>query len=109
MKPITFLGRSLESIRGFPEGARRAVGFQLDLVQRGIDPDDWKPMATIGRGVREVRVRSVHGAFRVVYIAVYAEAVYVLHAFRKKAQATSRLDVEIARDRYGVLIRSRQQ
>ena len=83
MKPITFLGTALESIRRFPEDTRRAVGLQLDLVQRGIDPDDWKPVATIGRSVREIRVRSVHGAFRVVYVAIFAEAGYVFMPSRR--------------------------
>jgi phage-related protein len=72
----------------------------LERVQRGLDPDDWKPMQTIGAGVREIRVRDVTGAFRVVYVATFVEAVYVLHAFAKKTQRTSPRDVALARSRF---------
>jgi len=96
MKPVVFLGDSLDRVRAFPERARRNAGFQLDRVQRGLDPDDWKPMATIGSGVREIRVRDATGAYRVVYVASFAEAVYVLHAFQKKTQRTSARDLALA-------------
>ena len=96
MKPITFLGNSLDDLRAFPEEARREAGHQLDRVQRGLEPDDWKPMPTIGPGVREVRVRDEAGAFRVIYTATFAEAVYVLHAFQKKTQATAKRDLALA-------------
>jgi phage-related protein len=65
-------------------------------VQRGLDPDDWKPMTGIGSGVREVRIRGEMGAFRVIYIATLADAVYVLHAFRKTTQRTAKRDLELA-------------
>ena len=72
MKPVTFLGDSLDMVRAFPAGARREAGFQIDRIQRGLDPDNWKPMKTIGPGVREIRIRSGAGAFRVIYIATFA-------------------------------------
>jgi phage-related protein len=96
MEPVVFLGDSLSDLRAFPERARRDAGFQLDRVQRGLDPEDWKPMQTIGPGVREIRVRDATGAFRVVYIATVADAVYVLHAFVKKTQRTSQRDLVLA-------------
>jgi phage-related protein len=96
MKPVVFLGDSLDHIRAFPERPRRDAGFQLDRVQRGLDPDDWKPMTAIGFGVREIRLRDAMGAYRVVYIANFAEAVYVLHAFHKKTQRTSVRDITLA-------------
>lgn len=68
-------------------------------VQRGEEPDDWKPMATIGVGVREIRIREDSGAFRIIYVAKFAEAVYVLHAFRKTTQTTRARDIELAKDR----------
>src|SRR5437763_16608668 len=77
LKPIAFCGDSLNELRAFPEGARQEAGFQLYRVQRGLDPADWKPMATIGRGVREIRIRDEAGAYRVIYIATFTEAVYV--------------------------------
>ena len=96
MKPVVFLGDSLERLRAFPDGARRNAGFQIDRVQRGLDPDDWKPMTTIGAGVREIRVRHASGPYRVVHVANFAEAVYVLHAFAKKTQRTARRDLDLA-------------
>ena len=96
MKPVVFLGDSLDRIRAFPERARRDAGFQLDRVQRGLEPDDWKPMPTIGPGAREIRVRDATGAYRVVYVAHFADAVYVLHAFQKKTQRTSPRDLALA-------------
>ena len=71
----SFLGDSLDKVREFPAGARREAGFQIDRVQRGLDPDVWKPMKTIGTGVREIRIRDAAGAFRVIYIAAFAEAI----------------------------------
>lgn len=107
-KPVSFLGNSLNRIKEFPQGARREVGFQLDKVQQGLMPDDWKPMPTIGKGVAEIRIRDSAGAFRVVYIASLPEAVYVLDAFQKKRQATAKTDLELARARLERLIRSRR-
>src|SRR5690242_6040668 len=102
MKPIVFAGDSLGRIRAFPADARRETGYQLERVQSGLDPADWKPMAAVGIGVSEIRVRS-EGAFRTLYVAKFPEAVYVLHAFRKKTQQTSRSDIELARLRYRAL------
>ncbi len=107
MKPITFLGNSLGEVRSFPTGARRELGYQLDRVQRGRMPEDWKPMKTIGRSVCEIRVRDDGGAFRVIYLATLPESVYVLHAFQKKTQATSKADLELVRSRLKELMRSR--
>ena len=69
-------------------------GYQLEQVQRGEQPDDFKPMPTVGKGVEEIRVTDESGAYRVIYVARRAEAVYVLHAFQKKTQATSRRDID---------------
>jgi phage-related protein len=96
MKPVVFLGDALDRIREFPEKARRQAGLELRLVQHGLDPSDWKPMRTVGPGVREIRVRDTAGAFRVLYIANLPDAVYVLHAFQKKTQATARRDLDVA-------------
>jgi phage-related protein len=109
MKPVSFLGDSLDAIRSFPEAARREAGFQIDRVQRGLDPDDWKPMKTVGPSVREIRVWHTVGAFRVIYLATLADAVYVLHAFQKKSRTTSKRDLELATMRFRDLIRRVQQ
>ena len=100
MKTLKFLGDSLKCLRQFPEDARNDAGYQLDKVQRGEQPVDFKPMPLIGNGVEELRVWDDSGTYRVVYAARLADAVYVLHAFQKKTQATSKRDMELARKRY---------
>lgn len=96
MKDIVFLGDSLERIREFPGNARRRAGLELRRVQHGLEPLDWKSMKSVGPGVREIRVREASGAFRILYVAAYVDAVYVLHAFQKKTQATARRDLDLA-------------
>ena len=104
MRPVRFLGDSLKCLRDFPSGARHDAGYQLDRVQRGRQPDDFKPMPVIGSGVEEIRVSSSSGAYRVIYLARQAEAIYVLHAFQKKTQATPKRDLEIAKRRFRQLL-----
>lgn len=108
MKPIRFLGDSLERLREFPEDARQDAGFQLEQVQRGQQPHDFKPMPGIGKGVEEIRIRDKSGIYRVIYTARLADAVYVLHAFQKKTPATSKPDMEIAKERFAQLRRERK-
>jgi phage-related protein len=108
MKPIEFRGDSLDCLREFPKLVRREAGFQLDRVQRGLDPFDWKPMTTVGAGVREIRVRDDSGAYRVLYVAKIADAVYVLHCFQKKTQATPKRDIDLAQKRYRELLQEQQ-
>lgn len=105
MKPVVFRGTSLEDLRKFPEQARREAGYQLDKVQSGHDPTDWKPMPSIGAGVKGIRIGDETGAFRVIYVAKPADAIHVLHCFQKKTQQTSRKDIELARKRYRNLMR----
>ena len=105
MKVVRFLGDSLRRLRMFPEAVRHDTGYQLEKVQRGDAPDDFKPIPAIGKGVEEIRVRDESGAYRVIYTARLADAVYVLHAFQKKTQATARRDLDLARKRYADLMR----
>jgi len=107
VRPLYFLGNSLKCLRDFPEDGRHDAGYQLDKVQRGDQPDDFKPMPAIGKGVEEIRVSESSGAYRVIYLARRAEAVYVLHAFQKKMQATPRRDLEIAKGRLRQLLGGR--
>ena len=100
-KDVVFVGGALDDLRAFPLSARREAGYQLDRVQSGRDPDDWKPMTSIGSGVREIRIRESNGAFRVIYVTTFDEAVFVLHCFRKTTQKTSREDLALAKRRYG--------
>jgi phage-related protein len=104
-KPIEFCGSSLSDLRTFPEDARREAGHQLDQVQQGREPDDWKPIPGIGVGVREIRIRDASGAFRVIYVAKFEAAIFVLHCFQKKTQKTSRADVVLATQRLKDLIK----
>jgi len=96
LKSVTFHGDSLDRLRAFPLDARRQAGHELYQVQKGSDPTDWKPMPTIGVGVREIRIRDVTGAYRVIYIASLPDGVHVLHAFSKKSQKTAQRDLDLA-------------
>ncbi len=107
-KPLVLLGSSRRDLRAFPELPRRLAGFQLRRVQQGLDPDDWKPMPTVGPGVREIRIH-IEGARRVFYVATLADAIYVLHAFEKKSQKTTKHDLEIGRERFGAIGKLRQE
>lgn len=104
-KPVEFRGSALEDLRAFPQAARREAGYQLDRVQRGREPDDWKPMNSVGREVKEIRIRDAAGAFRVLYVAKFADAVYVLHCFQKKTQKTRKTDLDLAGHRYRDLLK----
>ena len=108
MKPVVWLGDSLARVREFAPDARHETGVQLGRVQAGKEPVNWKPMPSVGLGVNELRVR-VGDAFRVIYMAKFVEAVYVLHAFQKKSRKTARTDIELARQRFRSLVRDRRQ
>ncbi len=108
LKPLEFRGSALAGLRAFPGTARRGAGLQLDRVQRGLEPNDSKPMATVGQGVREIRIRDEDGAFRIIHVAKFAEAVFVLHRFQKKSQRTAREDAVLATRRYKELVRELQ-
>lgn len=104
---MAWLGRSRRDVRAFPAIARRRSGFQLRRVQQGLDPEDWKPMASIGPGVREIRIHT-ELEHRVFYVASFAEAVYVLHAFEKRTRKTPPRELQLARDRFRALVSGRQ-
>lgn len=105
LKPIEFRGSSKKDLLAFPRPAIEECGHQLFLVQKGDEPDDWKTMASVGHGCFEIRVREEGDAFRVIYVAKFADAVYVLHCFQKKTRKTSQHDLELAKVRYQDLLR----
>jgi len=107
-KALVWLGTARRDLRAFPAIARRRSGFQLRKVQQGLDPDDWKPMTSVGAGVREIRIQT-DLAHRVFYVATFEEAVYVLHGFEKKTRKTPPHDLNLARDRYRALLKKRAQ
>lgn len=98
----------METVRAFPSGARRRAGYQLYLVQQGLDPNDWKPLPSLGPGVREIRV-PIDGEYRVLYVAKFAEAIYILHAFEKRTRKTRQADIELAKRHLSELTRLRLQ
>ena len=105
-KLVIWLGDSRETIRGFPDDVRRIARYQLRRVQRGLEPNDWKPMSSVGPGVQEIRIRT--GAeHRVLYVAKFAEAVCVLHAFEKRTRQAPKADLDLARHRLRALISQR--
>ncbi|MFK7608837.1 MULTISPECIES: type II toxin-antitoxin system RelE/ParE family toxin [unclassified Pseudomonas] len=99
-KPIVWVGNSKEGLRDFPLVARQRAGYQLEILQDGDEPDDWKPMKTVGPGVQEIRIKCDDGAFRVFYVANRPDAIYVLHAFRKTTQKTEKRDIDLAKTRF---------
>ena len=101
-KPILFVGSSRDDLRAFPAEVRKALGDELLRVQNGLMPVDFKPMKDVGKGAYEIRVR-LDGAWRVIYVAKFADAVYVLHAFEKKTQKTNQSDLELAKRRYKLI------
>jgi phage-related protein len=103
-RKVKFCGSSRADLRRFPEDARREAGQQLFQVQLGGEPDDWKPMETVGRGVREIRIRDESGIFRIMYVTRFADAIYVLHCFQKKTQKTAPSDLALATRRYKELV-----
>ena len=106
-KPIFWIGSSKQDIADFPNEARRKAGFQLRAVQKGQLPSDYKAMSTVGQGVEEIRIRT-ENAYRVFYVARFYEAIYVLHAFQKTTQKTSKKDIKIGKQRYKQLSEYRQ-
>lgn len=102
------MGSSYDDLLAFPKAPRKEAGFQLGKVQAGLEPTDWKPFDEVGAGTREIRISDAKGTFRVMYVAKFAEAVYVLYCFQKKTQATSKQDKDIAAARYRAVANARR-
>ena len=109
VKELRFKGTSLQDLRRFPEDARRDAGYQLDRVQNGMEPADFKPMPVVGSGVQEIRIKDDAGIFRVLYVAKFEDAVYVLHCFQKKTQRTAKSDLDLASKRYAELVEEKKR
>ena len=107
-REIRWVGSSYADLLAFPKTPRKEAGFQLGKVQAGIEPSDWKPFDEVGAGTREIRISDAKGIFRVMYVAKFEEAVYVLHCFQKKTQATSKQDKDIATARYRAVANARK-
>jgi phage-related protein len=105
MKSVEFRGSSLDDLRSFPTSVMREAGYQIDRLQNGLLPDDFKPMTSVGSAVAEIRIWDEAGTFRVIYVAKFENAVYVLHCFNKKSQKTTKKDIDLAAKRYKDLIK----
>ena len=107
-KAIHWVGSAYNDLLAFPQDPRKEAGFQLGKIQAGLDPDDWKPFDDVGAGTREIRIRETSGIYRVMYVAKFEEAIYVLHCFQKKTQVTSKQDKAIAEARYRAVVNARK-
>jgi phage-related protein len=103
MKTACCVGTARKALAGFPESARRRAGYELFMVQVGREPADFEPISRVGPGAYEIRVRDEAGAFRVIYVATFEHAVYVLHAFQKKTRKTPQAHIELAARRYKLI------
>ncbi|MTI14181.1 type II toxin-antitoxin system RelE/ParE family toxin [Sansalvadorimonas verongulae] len=108
-KPIEWIGSALDDLLDFPDGAKKEAGFQLHRVQHDLEPERWKEFKTVGAGVKEIIISEEGDAFRVMYVAKFEEAVYVLHSFQKKTQQTSKHDKQIASRRYKLVEAERRK
>lgn len=107
-KEIRWVGSSFEDLLAFPNEARREAGFQMGKVQAGLEPSDWKPFDAVGAATKEIRIKEATGIYRVMFVAKFEEAIYVLHCFQKKTQATSKQDKAIAEARYRAVVNARK-
>ena len=107
-KPIDWRGSSFDDLRAFPDDAKRNAGYQLRKVQKGAQPDNFKPMGEVGVGVTEIIVDTSDGWFRVMYVEKFDEAVYVLHSFQKKTNKTIQSDKDMAKRRYSAVLKERK-
>jgi phage-related protein len=107
-KEIRWVGSAYVDLMAFPQEPRREVGFELGKVQAGLEPTDWKPFDDVGAGTKEIRVKDASGAYRVMYVAKFEEAIYVLHCFQKKTQTTSKQDKAITEARYRAVVNARK-
>ena len=108
-RQIRWVGSAYDDLLAFPKDARKEAGFQLGKVQAGVEPADWKPFEEVGAGTREIRIKDASGIYRVMYIAKFGEAIYVLHCFQKKTQVTSKQDTPIAGARYRAVVNARKE
>lgn len=98
-RKVVFVGSSRKDLQAFPEDAKDDLGQELWAIQNDSEPKNWKPMSSVGPGVRELRTQDASGAFRVIYVLRIADKIHVLHAFQKKTQQTAKKDIDLARQR----------
>ena len=102
MQDLAFVGSSRDDLREFPDSARREAGYQLDKVQRGEQPTDFKPMKTVVSGTYEIRIKESVDEYRVFYVAKMGDTVYVRPACQKKSRKTPERHLSVGRRRYEI-------
>jgi phage-related protein len=107
MRPLVWIGNSLALLRKATTEIRSDAGYQLELVQRGENPTDFRPMPDVGSGVIEIRIHDAY-EYRIFCVARFEEAVYVLHCFAKRTRATRKADLDLGRQRYHALTELRK-
>ena len=103
LRSVVWMGNSKKNVRGFPEGAQKLIGDELQLLQFGGMPKDTKPFRGVGSGVLEIAVRYDKNAYRTVVAVQVGKKIYVLHAFQKKSKRgieTLKQDVDLIKQRY---------
>ena len=103
LRGVVWMGDAKNNLREFPEGARKLIGDELQLIQFGGMPRGTKPFKGIGSGVLEIAVRYDKDAYRTVVAVQLAKKLYVLHAFQKKSKRgieTPKRDIELIKRRY---------
>jgi phage-related protein len=107
MKPVAWMGSSKRDLVAYSSDVQDVAGRELNIVQRGGEPTDWKPMTSVGPGTREIRVH-VKGEVRVFYVATFPEAIYVLHVFEKRTRKTAPRDLALGEQRYRLMLQERR-
>ena len=107
-KEIRRMGSAYDDLLAFPRDPRKEAGFQLGKIQAGLEPIDWKPFDDVGADTKEIRLKDASGTYRVIYVAKFEEAIYVLHCFQKNTQVTSKQDKAIAEARYRAVVNARK-
>jgi|SRR3990167_3229473 len=107
MKKITWLGNTHQRIKGYSDIVKQEIGYNLDKVQRGQEPYDWKSIPSVGQGVKEIRIHD-ENEYRVLYVTKFEESIYILHVFVKKTEQTSKKDIGLAKQRYAEMLEMRR-
>lgn len=103
MSTLYWCGSSLDDIRSFPKPAKISLGRELDRLERGSMPSDFKPLKNLGKGITgvyEIRTREDGDIFRVAYVAKFGNDVVVLHCWQKKSEQTADSDKKTIVKRY---------
>ncbi len=103
LKPIWWEGSSKSELLAFPENAIQDAGYQLHRLQAGNEPQDWKPLNNLGKGITgvyEVRIWEDDATFRIAYVTKFGGYVAVLHCWQKTTQATATADKELIVSRF---------